>query len=220
MTGACTMGRCGTTGCIPFPGTSTDAFGYFGCTIPLTPGTLPCPDISTTGTIGPTTDDGTANVPIGFSFNFYGTAYTMATISSNGALVLGGTSIGFTNQCLPVATSPPNFIAPFWDDLFPPSAGDIRYQTLGAAPSRQFVVRWNVPHIGGFADTLDVTLVLNEGSNDIQVCYADVGLGLPLEDRGGSATVGIRGGSATNQLQFSCNTASLSDGLFIQYVAP
>ena len=56
--GSCTMGFCGDTGCMPFPGTSTDTFGYFGCTIPLTPTTLPCPDISSTGTAVPLSDDG------------------------------------------------------------------------------------------------------------------------------------------------------------------
>ncbi|MGE0789858.1 MAG: hypothetical protein AB7S26_29565 [Sandaracinaceae bacterium] len=219
ITAACTMGRCGTTGCIPFPGGSTDPFGYFGCTIPLTPTTLPCPDISTTGTIGPTGDDGTVTVPMGFNFDFYGTSYGMMTISTNGAVAFDSSGIGYSNSCLPLSFSPLVMIMPYWDDLYPPSGGSVRYQTLGSSPNRQFVVRWNVPHISGTGDTLDVTLVLNETSGDIETCYRDVDFGDMSIDRGASATVGISATSA-NRLQFSCNTASLSDGLYVQYVHP
>jgi hypothetical protein len=214
------MGRCGTTGCIPFPGMSTDAYGYFACTIPMTPATLPCPDISTTGTSLSLGDDGSTSVPIGFTFDFYGTAYTTLTFSANGWLGFDAGGLSFSNACFPRTSAPLQLIAAFWDDLYLPSGGSIRHQTVGTAPNRTFVARWNVPHISYTTGThIDISVSLHETSNDIDVCYRNVTFGSASYDAGASATVGLSG-SATNTLQFSCNTASLSNGLLIQYVHP
>jgi hypothetical protein len=217
-TGACTRGRCGPVGCVPFPGTSTDPFGYFGCTVPLTPTTLPCPDISTTGTLGSTTDDGNVRVPIGFNFDYYGTNRTAAWIGSNGWVVLDTSFPAWGYSCLPRPSAPLNVIAPWITDLYPPGGGSVRYQTLGTAPNRQFVVRWNVPHFAARSDMVDFTLVLNETTNHIEVCYDDVILGNPSLDAGFDGTVGIQGG--TDYLQLSCNAASLSNGLLVQFLHP
>jgi hypothetical protein len=219
LASACTMGFCGATGCMPFPGTPTDTFGYFGCTIPMTPATLPCPDISATGTSTSLGDDGQISVPLGFSFDFYGTPWTTVIIEANGALAFDSTALSYTNACLPRTTAPTSLIAVFWDDLYMPAGGTVRYQTLGTAPTRQFVVRWNIPHISFTTGTyIDITAVLEEGSNDIKVCYRETDFGSATYDRGASATVGINGG--TSYLQYSCNTASLVDGLYIQYLHP
>ncbi len=218
--GSCTMGFCGDTGCMPFPGTSTDTFGYFGCTIPLTPATLPCPDISSTGTSVTLSDDGQVTVPLGFTFDFYGTPQTDIIIEANGALAFASTALSFTNACLPRTTAPTQFIAAFWDDLYPPTGGTIEYETVGTAPARRFVTRWNIYHIGvSTGNTIDVTAVLEEDTGHVKLCYADTAFGSASYDYGASATVGING-TATDSLQFSCNTASLSDGLYIQYIHP
>lgn len=214
-TGACTMGFCGTLGCMPFR-TPTDPFGYFGCTISMTPATLPCPDISATGTAIPTADDSTAPAPIGFTFPFYGTTYTTATISPNGGIVLGTGGLSFSNACFPRTE---RMIAAFWDDLFPPSGGTVKYETRGTAPNRQFIVRWNVHHIGAQMGTLgDITAVLEEGG-DIRTCFANTNFGNPMYDAGASATVGISG-SGANNLQYSCNTPTVTDGLLVLYNHP
>ncbi|RLB48583.1 MAG: hypothetical protein DRJ42_22885 [Deltaproteobacteria bacterium] len=221
-TAACTLGRCGTTGCIPFPGVggSTDTFGYFGCTIPMTPATLPCPDISATGTIASLSDDSNISASIGFSFEFYGTTYTTLDVQSNGGVSFTPGYMTLGNSCLPTSSGRPPQILTWWDDLNPAtSGGSVRYQTLGSAPNRQFVVRWDTAAFGGSVRGL-FTMVLEETTNDIQVCYYDTNLGNPsTEDRGIGATIGIDQGPA-DALQFSCNTASLSDGLLIQYIHP
>jgi hypothetical protein len=217
---ACTMGRCGTTGCVPFPGMSTDSFGYFGCTIPMTPATLPCADISTTGTVVTLFDDDMIRVPIGFSFDFYGTPTSMISIQSNGALTIEDDFIDYFNECGPPFFGPTQIIGPFWDDLNPGAGGSgIRYQTLGTAGSRQFVVRWNVAHYASTGDPLDVTVVLHEGSSDIQVCYRDVLFG-DANDRGASATTGIVDGAGGRQLTYSCDMATLTDGLLLEIRHP
>ena len=142
------------------------------------------------------------------------------SISTNGGAIFDGTYLTFSNACFPRSAAPQELLAPFWDDLYPPGGGTVRYQTLGSAPNRQLVVRWNVPHIGLSSGThYDFTMVLNETTNDIEYCYDNVVVGSASYDNGASATIGISG-SATNYLQFSCNTASLSNGLYLQFLHP
>ena len=163
------------------------------------------------------TDDDNDVVPIGFAFDFYGTSYTDVSINSNGSLVFGGTYLTYSNTCLPRTATPNQFVGVFWDDLYPPSGGTIQYQTLGVAPNRVFVVRWNINHIGASTSLSDIVAVLHE-SGDVDVCYADTTFGVATYDAGASATIGINGG--TDSLQFSCNTASVPDGTLISYIHP
>ncbi|MBW2463545.1 MAG: hypothetical protein JRH11_17980, partial [Deltaproteobacteria bacterium] len=166
---ACTMGFCGATGCMPFSAGPTDTFGYFGCSLPLTPATLPCPDISATGTGITLSDDSRTYVPIGFGFDFYGTSYTSAAIQTNGAISFADEYLTLSNACLPDATaSRAPYIATYWDDLDPVVGGSIVYQTVGTAPNRQFVTRWDTEHYSSSPTNAVFTSVLNEGSGDVQ----------------------------------------------------
>jgi hypothetical protein len=217
----CTMGRCGDTGCIPFPGTATDAYGYFGCSIPMSPSTLPCPDISTTGTLISLSDDSNQTVPIGFSFDYYGTSYTNVDVQSNGGISFDSGYMTLSNSC-PISGwsgTPSNLIATYWDDLDPGNpGGEVRYETVGSAPNRQFVVWWSTERFSSTPNHAQFSVVLHEGSNHIQVCYHDANFGSSTYDGGASATSGIIGSGGS--LQFSCNTASLTDGLLLEYRHP
>jgi len=206
--------------CFSCPVFGNDTFGYVGCA--ETPGgTPPCPDIRTSGTPLSLFDDDNANVPIGFSFDFYGTSYTTGNVESNGAFTFGSVSFfTFANSCLPYS-SVPAFIAPFWDDLNPEDgvASQILYETRGSAPNRTFVVQWDVEHYFTSPSTADFRMVLFEGSNDIRVCYVDMDFGTPTYDFGLAATAGLQGDTATF-LQYSCNAAVLADGLVLDYAHP
>jgi hypothetical protein len=224
-TAACTMGICGTVGCMPFTPTSTDSFGYFACSLTLPVASLPCPDIRTTGTALNPSDDDWDVVPMGFTFNFYGTNYTSATVQSNGNITFHGAYMSYGNSCLPTTlTTPDRWIGVFWDDLDPGNAGsNVWHQTVGTAPNRRFVVQWDTEHFSSTPNRAVFTAVLHETSGDIEVCYPDPVFGSASYDRGISATVGIKGPSSvgpTNSLQFSCNTASLADGTYLQYFHP
>lgn len=221
---ACTAGHCGTTGCAAF---GSDTYGYVACS--LTPGVdgLNCPDISTTGTAVTLGDDDVRSAPIGFSFNFYGTTYTDANINSNGGLTFGPvlqSELAIGNQCLPTTSLQAPTIAAFWDDLYPPGTGNsVKYQTLGSAPNRQFVVRYDVDHYSSTPTNAVFTIVLNETTNDISVCYADTDFGTASYNQGLNATSGIsNGGMLATQsgAQYSCNTATLTDGLQLEYHHP
>ena len=116
----------------------------------------------------------------------------------------------YSNTC----TIETNTIAPYWDDLLPPGGGSIRYQTLGTAPSRRFVVNWAVPHISG-GTPYDIRAVLWEGTNRITFCYVDTTTGGAGTDSGASATVGIHG--PTTFVNYSCNMPTVTDGTVIEF---
>jgi cysteine-rich repeat protein len=188
-----------------------DAYGYMGCA--RFPATVPCADISTTGTAVVLGDDSSISVPLGFSFDLYGTIYTAMNVGSNGKLV--PISATYTNACLPSGEG--DAIYPWWDDLYPPGGGSVTYATAGTAPDRTFEVQWVIQHFAGTTGTIDVRVVLHETSNRIVVCYVDTTFAT-ADDNGASATAGIQ--SATSSLQYSCNSAVLTPGLVLRYDHP
>jgi len=116
-------------------------------------------DISTTGTAIATanTDDAnSAAQPIGFTFNFNGTAFTQFVLSTNGFIRLGAAApssatLFYTDPQAatggPIASTNPadvNLVMPFAVDLTAGMAGGTGYQvaTTGAAGSRVTTIQW------------------------------------------------------------------------------
>ncbi len=210
MDDSCTTAADDDESCLSF---GVDTFGYQGCQDVLG-ATPPCEDISTTGSLGCSSDDCNTATALPFTFDFYGVAQTSVGFGSNGKLGFPGSTI-YSNTC----TIENNTIAAYWDDLYPPSGGSLRYQTFGTAPNRHITFQWNVPHISG-GTFYDIRAVLYEGTNDIDVCYVDtVTLGATT-DNGGSATTGIRGSAAGDVVNFSCNSAVVTSGLLLRYTHP
>ena len=126
---------------------------------------------------GPNCDDCLMqNVPLGFSFNFYGVVYNTIHIGSNG-IVGFGASNGLANindgccagRWINKKDVNNSLIALGWSDWFPTAAAGIRYETRGSAPNRRFVLQFNnVPESSGNG-RMTVQLVLYENSNDIVI---------------------------------------------------
>jgi hypothetical protein len=159
----------------------------------------------------PNIDDGTASATLPFAFTFYGTTYNAGTtvgVSSNGLVGFPSVSSSFSNGSL--ATSGlTNTIAAFWDDLFTRSPG-ICVRTIGTSPSRQMIIQWNNAY--GFSGSLGnyyFQVVLNEGSNAIDLRFNSMSGGSYYN--GSSATVGIIRDSTTYD-EYSSNTASIASG--------
>jgi large repetitive protein len=189
----------------------TDTYGYSGCTDTI--GAVPpCEDISATGTLGPTGDDSSVTVTLPFSFDFYGVPQTTASLISNGKVGFLGTT-SYSNTC----TIESNTIAAYWDDLYPPSGGSVRWQTFGTSPNRHVTFQWNVPHIAG-GTFYDIRAVIYETTNDIDVCYVDTETLSSFYDFGASATIGIQGSSSG--LNYSCNLPNVPSGTLIRYNHP
>jgi hypothetical protein len=140
-------------------------------------------------------------LPIGFTFNFFGNAYTQFEISSNGFITfnLGANASGCCQgQVIPNAATPNNLIAAVWDDLYPPGAGTLGYQTFGTAPNRTLVVSWfNTPFCCGSVPAVTSSIVLYETSNIIEIHSANVANATPatmgIENLNGTAAYAVAG---------------------------
>ena len=160
----------------------------------------------------PGDDDGAVNVTLPFSFTFYGTTSRQLRVGNNGAILFGATTgdIAWLNDSL--SNAPPNFIAPFWDDLSR-TAGGVYVKTFSDAPNRVYVVEWSQrPHaVGGGNVTFEV--LFSEATHSIFFEYLDVYFSGPPYDAGGSATVGIKG----HTIQYSFDEAVLVDHSAIRF---
>jgi hypothetical protein len=117
---------------------------YLYDTIPFAPDSLTAPQLSTI-----TNDDQWSSIlPIGFSFCFYGNDYTQFVIGANGLISF---KTNYASSFCPwsqtgLGPRPINSIYMPWEDLYLPSGGTIRYQTMGTSPYRRLVVAFtNVP---------------------------------------------------------------------------
>jgi VCBS repeat-containing protein len=193
-----------------------DAFGYFftDSNEPTGP-VYNFEDISVTGTPLNLSDDQMSGaIPVGFTFNYYGSGYTNVYVSSNGFIsVLAGQSQGCcSGQPIPGNGDPNGIISAWWTDLYPPN-GQIDYQTLGTAPNRRFLVQFtDVPVCCGTTDRQTHQYKFFEGSNNIEVHY----LAAP-NTSGRQVSAGIENQAGTAGLQYYFGTAGLTTPLAVRY---
>lgn len=182
-------------------------------------------EISNTGNvILPCSDDRYVNgIPIGFSFNYYGTNYTQISITNNGLILPNEGTNQWVNK--PIGNSTlHNFIAPFWDDLVTWSEpGAVYYQVVGEAPNRKLVIEWidNQHSIQSGVSPSGITFeaILYESTNDIKFQYKDVDFGLDSCNNGVSATIGIEGANGKG-LQYSYNESVITPDMAILFKFP
>jgi hypothetical protein len=173
--------------------------------------------------VGNHCDDCTTDITLPFPISVYGTPVTTARVGSNGTLqfATGSSKPFFYDQCMPVDPTGTggdfiNTVFPYYDDLLTIMTGTntcpgcgIYTQTLGSAPNRQFVVRWNTTYFNHNGEA-NFEALLTEGSNVISVIYG------PNENNGAEAVAGIQR-DMTVYTQFSCNQPVLVPGLRINY---
>ncbi len=114
-------------------------------------------------------------IPIGFSFNFYGTTYTNLVVSSNGYITFNSSSASggsawsiasgiFVNNAIR------NGISGVYGDLYQPAGGTITYGVSGVAPYRRFVLTFCQVRL--FSCTSNMTtfqIILNETTDIVEV---------------------------------------------------
>jgi hypothetical protein len=134
---------------VTVPSNQITGSGYSTSTIPYAP-------IAPGGTsVALADDNSSASIPIGFTFNYYGTNYTNFSISSNGYIgftpPLPGTfsysADDMENDLCNSPNLPNNAIFGWYQDWNPAGlANAVQYQTTGVAPNRVLTVSWtNVP---------------------------------------------------------------------------
>ncbi len=190
-------------------------------------------DITGTGTaagLAGDDDEYAGPFPIGFSFDFYGTAYTDFFVGSNGVVYFEDDYLGLGNQCpipAPTGYGPQIFLGPYQDDLEVLSSGDIFYETfadcpVGAGGQCTIIQFFDVVDYGGDAPGMDFEVVLY-ADGSIVYQYLDPSNADSDQTNGASATVGIQGSPDAAPewaLMFSCNTQSLQAGLAIAFAPP
>ncbi|MFQ5583194.1 MAG: choice-of-anchor B family protein [Calditrichia bacterium] len=162
-------------------------------------------DISGTGTSVVLGDDDFIEVPLPFTFSFYGVDQTMVKISSNGYLTFGADGTDFSNDPIPDPNDPNDIICPFWDDLNPSLGGTIHYK---ASPDRFIVQYSNIQHFVG-TGTYSFEVILNP---DGSMLFQYLTLGGDLA----SNTIGIENSDASIGLEVIFNAAYVHDNLAIR----
>ena len=142
------------------------------------------------------------------------------SLGGNGGLIAGhGNYLPDTNTALPASTLAATSLAllPFWDDL---NSGTVYVAqgTFNSIPT--LIVQWqNRPHYDVAGEVTFQVQVFQSGPVHFRYVYPDVVFGNTAYDAGSSATVGYQVNSTT-ALQFSFHTASLSNGLVLDYTQP
>lgn len=160
-------------------------------TVPSDAGTLCNAGTAVTALSGGSMDDGGwGGIPIGFTYNYFGTNYTTIAVGTNGTLMFGTvpgytTTAGHLGQynftttpvAFPNTGNPGNVIAMVAQDNHPGNGGSIRYWTEGYAPNRRFVVAYiNVPeYSGGGTTTSQVILYETTGLVEMHCTNASTG---------------------------------------------
>ncbi|MGV9778562.1 S8 family serine peptidase [Streptosporangium sp. NPDC003464] len=163
-----------------------------------------------------TGDDAAQQITLPFTFPFYGGGHTSAWISSNGFLNFAASSTAASNGALPSAGTPNAALYPYWDDLVLDAQSGVYTATLGTAPDRTFVVEWRNARFYSEADQrISFSALLGE---DGSIGFRYRGIGSERAS-GTSATVGIENAAGTDALQYSYNSAALSDGQSLTFTA-
>jgi hypothetical protein len=152
------------------------------------------------GASGPSGDDASMNVPIGFAFTFYGSSYTSLWMSTNGFVTFAATDAdAWINACIPASGTPNGLIASYWDDLLV-DPGETTWQTIGAAPNRRFVLSWTNVGLWASPTTLQTfKIILDETTNKITSTIVSSAGG------GAAATRGIERQDGLAGVQGSCD---------------
>ena len=161
-------------------------------------------DISSTGTSITLNDEDEFPLTLQFPVFYQGVLYSGATISNNGALILGTTTaqVPGTNTALAITQ---NGLYPFWDDMASSGSG-IWYQTIGTAPNRKLFILWNKDRVGAVGNSLKFELIIDEATQEIFYVYEDAIVGSLAYDNGASASIGLAGNS--QDVEISLNSTS------------
>jgi len=165
-------------------------------------------------TTGPTGDNGNGVVSLGFTFNYLGTGYTQARLSTNGWMSLNqsGTTQS-ANGNLFITSNPNTTLAPWFDDLTVDASGLLSYKTEGTAPNRVFIAEWkNVPAFRNQATArINFQVKLYETSNIIEFHYGNLIEGTHSGNE--SASIGIEDATGGSGHFIEATTGSTTTGV-------
>lgn len=142
--------------------------------------------------VAPWDDNVSPLINLGFTFRYNGVNQTQCYISSNGFISFGVAPT--TTNYLPLSTPTPftngGVISALGMDLKAGATDAVVYRTIGASPSRVFVVQWTNARRQIMPGNFNFQIRLLEGSNNIEFSY---GVCAPTDAAVYNAQVGLRG---------------------------
>jgi hypothetical protein len=171
----------------------------------------PFEDATLGGTPVPITGDEACSeaLPIGFAFNYFGTAYTQFWVNTNGLLLFLGPTTAYMNWAAPSTNFPNGWVAAYWDDLSVPPTGGVYYKLVGNAPDRRLVVEWSHVRRNLYpTDDLTFEVILFEVDGRVALRY-----GAMLGAQGESATAAVESADGLAGATFSNGFAELKTNL-------
>ncbi|MFG1609633.1 RHS repeat domain-containing protein [Actinoplanes sp. NPDC049265] len=143
-----------------------------------------------------TGDDEHTQITLPFTFDYYGTGYTSAWLSTNGLLSFTDHVADGGSTPIPSTGGPNNALYAFWDDLNMTSSSTVKTKTVGSAPNRQFVIDYHDVGFWDKAGTVSFSITLAETSGVITFNYTGIDRASSLE-RGDGATIGVENKTGT-----------------------
>jgi uncharacterized protein YegL len=159
-------------------------------------------DIASGGTLVARGSNTFTQVNLGFTFDYYGTAYTQMFVSSNGYVSFGTGSSSSTNGAIPSIAAPNNAVYVLWDSLYPNGGafGNVFAQQTGP---NQYVVQWhNVSHCCSTGSPETFQLILDGTDDSLTMQYLDV-------TQTDSATVGVENSLGSSAVQIANNQSGI-----------
>lgn len=167
-------------------------------------------------------DDCTLQVPIGFSFQFYGKRYQTVYINANGALQFEDAADHWGPGRMPTPDFSGPVILPFWSDWDTRASGAVYAKALSEWPAGSghaaFVVQWqNVENWDcGRGDNATWQVILLEGG-DFVFQYLDTAVADPDCNGGLNMTVGIQQDTDACFVVYSNQYFALRDQMSIEW---
>lgn len=156
-----------------------------------------------------TEDDAAAQITWGSAFNFYGTNYTSAYVSTNGLINFPAANTEYTNICAWTGFGPTAAIFPLWDDNHVGRGGP------GVSDSGRVVWKDFGDRVVVTWDSIGTCCTLNESLREFQATLYPASGKIKLQYRtisglDPSAAIGIQAGNgaASNRVSYRCNTAT------------
>ncbi|MEO5644602.1 MAG: T9SS type A sorting domain-containing protein [Bacteroidia bacterium] len=152
-------------------------------------------------------------IPIGFTFNYLGNAYSTIGASTNGIVAFTGISASANNMDLYSSSAPNTVLAPWWDDLNVQSGtGSILYQLQGTTGNQSFTIQWTDVNsfYSGSTALLNFQVILYEQGDKIEFRYGAAPTGISNTNE--SASIGIKSAIGGNGEYIDAVTGSAYTG--------
>ena len=153
-------------------------------------------------------DTNVTDLPLGFTFSFYGNDYTTLNVCTNGFASFTSTGTHYSNGDIYSADEPNNLLAVCWDDMDPTEGGNLYY--LQDSANGRFIVEWDqIPHYSS-GEIFKFELILYD-TGEIIYQYHTIGLD-------NSCTIGIENADGTDGAEvINTVTGYVEAGLAIRF---